>query len=63
MYAYCTIEPRNDGKIAIFARDMNEVFECESKPSLEVDGQLILHKGIYNRIVKNYNSGHPLSLI
>jgi Predicted kinase related to galactokinase and mevalonate kinase len=61
MYAYCTIEPTIDNKIVFVAPDRNETFVCESKPSLEIDKFLILHKGIYNRIVKDYNKGKPLS--
>lgn len=61
MYAYCTIEPTDDNKIVFISPDRNERFECESKSYIEVDNQLILHKGIYNRIVKDYNNGKPLS--
>ncbi len=61
MYAYCTIEPTDNNKIAFIAPDRNEIFECESKSKIEIDDQLILHKGIYNRIVKDYNNGNPLS--
>ncbi len=61
MYAYCTIEPTDDNKIAFISPDRNEIFECESKSYIEVDNQLILHKGIYNRIIKDYNNGKPLS--
>lgn len=61
MYAYCTIEPTDDNKIVFNAPDVKETFECESKTSIEIAGSLILHKGIYNRIVKDYNGGKPLS--
>lgn len=61
MFAYCTIEPTFDNKIVFIAPDRNETFECESKANLEIDNQLILHKGIYNRIVKDYNNCEPLS--
>jgi len=61
MFAYCTIEPTEDGRIAFSARDRNENFEGESKAVIEIDNQLILHKGIYNRIVKDYNNGKSLS--
>lgn len=63
MYAYCTIEPTNDNKVVFSAPDRNEYFECESKLNIEIDDKLILHKGIYNRIVKDYNDGKPLSFI
>ena len=61
MFAYCTIKPTEDGRIVFSARDRNENFERESKAVIEIDDQLILHKGIYNRIVKDYNNGKPLS--
>lgn len=61
MYAYCTIEPIDEEKIIFFAPDMKEKFECKSMYHIDIDGQLSLHKGIYNRIVKTYNNGNPLS--
>jgi len=61
MFAYCTIEPTVDDKIIFSAIDINEEFECESIPEIDIDKKLILHKGIYNRIVKDYNNNKPLS--
>lgn len=61
MYAYCTIEPTDNGKIVFNSTDRHEYFEEESKSILEIDDKLILHKGIYNRIVKDFNNGKPLS--
>ena len=61
MYAYCTIEPSDDGRIVIRASDRGEFFDGESTPFLPIDGELLLHKGVYNRIVKDYNNGEPLS--
>ena len=61
MYSYCTIEPTEDNKIVFIARDREEIFESPSVEELEIDDVLILHKGIYNRIVKEYNGGKPLS--
>lgn len=54
MYAYATIEPRNDGKIVLNAADKNEVVELASNKILEIDGKLDLIKGIYNRVVKDF---------
>jgi len=54
MYAYATIRPRNDGRIHIYASDLDSAYESVSGTNLPVDGALILHKGIYNRIVKDY---------
>lgn len=61
MFAYCTIEPRNDGVIKFIASDKNEIFECSNQTFIDTDGILPLHKGAYNRIVKDYNEGKPLS--
>ena len=54
MYAYATIEPRDDGKIVFNSIDRAEKIECESKERLEIDGKLDLLKGVYNRIVKDF---------
>lgn len=62
MFAYCTIIPRSDGKIIFSARDLNEVFECNDEKQIPIDNNLILHKGVYNRIVRDFNNGKPLSL-
>jgi len=60
MYAYATIEPRNDGKIVFNSVDRDEIFEYPSQEFLEIDGKLDLLKGIYNRIVKDFTK-KPLS--
>jgi len=61
LYAYCTIEVRDDDKISIRAADIDETLEYNSMPSLPIDGVLDLHKGVYNRIVKDFNLNTPLS--
>ena len=64
MYAYCTIIPTNDGKIKIHSYDNKNNLEIDSVPELPIEGDhLILHRGVYNRIVKDYNNGKPLSFI
>ena len=54
LYAYCTIEERHDDMIVINAPDVSEFREYTSSRSLAIDGILNLHKGVYNRIVKDY---------
>ena len=62
MHAYCTIEPTTNGRISITANDNNNSIDVESVPYLDICGnELILHKGVYNRIVKDFNMGKPLS--
>ncbi|MCB9015481.1 MAG: dehydrogenase [Lentimicrobiaceae bacterium] len=60
LYAYATIVPRTDGKIVFHSIDKNEYYEFEKAESLPVNGILNLHRGIYNRIVKDF-SHQPLS--
>ena len=61
MYAYCTIEPATNGKIEFFAADREEALVFDSKPVLPITDTLLLHTGVYNRIVKDYNNNQPLS--
>jgi D-glycero-alpha-D-manno-heptose-7-phosphate kinase len=60
MYAYATIQPRNDGMILLSSMDKKEFFTLDSVEQLTIDGKLDLHKGIYNRIVRDF-SHKPLS--
>lgn len=61
MFSYCTIIPRNDGKIIFSSRDFKKVLEFDSVPCLPISKELPLHCGIYNHIVKNYLHGEPIS--
>ncbi len=61
MYAYCVIEP-SEHEIRFHAADRNEDYSSPLMASLPFDGNLDLHKGVYNRIVKDYNNGLPLGL-
>jgi D-glycero-alpha-D-manno-heptose-7-phosphate kinase len=54
MYAYATIQPRNDRKIILNSVDKNISQECKSAQRLVIDEQFSLAKGIYNRIVKDF---------
>jgi D-glycero-alpha-D-manno-heptose-7-phosphate kinase len=60
MHAYATIIPRNDGKIVIKSFEGHQVIELDATKSLKTNGKLDLHKGVYNRVVKDYIN-KPLS--
>ncbi|MFN3939941.1 MAG: dehydrogenase, partial [Chitinophagales bacterium] len=60
-YAYATIIPRKDGKIVLRAVDIDQHVELDANSKLEINGQLDLLKGVYNRVVKDYNHNAPLS--
>ena len=61
-YAHCTIDPRSDGKIIIEATDLRAGEILDAEPFLAPTGPFQLHKSVYNRIVREYNGGKPLSL-
>lgn len=62
MYAYCTITPTTDGRIKINAFDNHNTLDVPAVAQFEInDENLILHKGVYNRIVRQFNHGNPLS--
>ncbi|QGQ98488.1 dehydrogenase [Paenibacillus psychroresistens] len=62
MYAYCTIETTDRNTVVFHAADRDEIFEAKSEASYELNGYLDLHKGIYNRIVKQFNNKQALSI-
>ncbi len=61
-YAYATIEPEVNGTVRFVAADRQEGWEGKAIPVLDLNGKLDLHKGVYNRIVRNFNQGKPLSM-
>ncbi len=61
LYAYATIEPRTDGKVILSSVDQKKNLEYDSSIYLKPDGNLDLLKGTYNRVIKEFNNGQPLS--
>lgn len=55
LFAYCIIEETSNGKIEIVAADIQQIQIFDVARSLPINGLLDLHKGVYNRIVKDYN--------
>jgi len=61
LYAHCSIEVTNSNEIEFYASDINQDVKYKSGTFLEYDGILDLYKGVYNRIVNDFNNGTPLS--
>jgi D-glycero-alpha-D-manno-heptose-7-phosphate kinase len=61
LYAYCTIKECNDKKVKINAPDIDKSITYDASLNLPIDGFLDLHKGVYNRIVRDFNITKPLS--
>ena len=60
--SFCTIEPVDDGTVTFIAYDRDEEFSAPCQERYAYDGLLDLHKGVYNRVVRDFNDGKPLSL-
>jgi D-glycero-alpha-D-manno-heptose-7-phosphate kinase len=60
MYAFCTIEPNDSGKVEFIAADLNKKEEYAAGEKLPLSPSLPLHTGIYNRIVADFTK-KPLS--
>jgi D-glycero-alpha-D-manno-heptose-7-phosphate kinase len=61
-HAYTILEPLETGRIRLAAADRQDVWEGEAAPELPLDGRLALHRGVYTRIVREFNGGSPLAL-
>ena len=62
MYAYCTISDSDDGAVEFRAPDLGESWSAKATSELAIEEPLILHKAIYNRIVRDFNDGQPLAI-
>ena len=60
MFAYTTLEPTDDGKMVFESPDRKLREEYDSAESVDTDGFFVLHKGVYNRIVRQFTH-QPLS--
>lgn len=61
LYAQAILEPRDDGKVVFVAEDREECVVLDAIEVLPDVDPLRLHRGIYNRIVREFNGGKPLS--
>ena len=60
LYTHCEIAPTSDGKIRFAATDFNESVEFDVAPQLDLNGPLVLHRAVYNRVVRDFNGGLEL---
>ncbi len=60
LYAYCTIEETDNGRITINSIDSGTQQSILSAKHLEIDGKASLIKGVYNRVVAEFQL-NPLS--
>ena len=60
MFAYTTLEPTDDGKMFFESPDRKLREEYDSAECVDTYGFFVLHKGVYNRIVRQFTH-QPLS--
>jgi D-glycero-alpha-D-manno-heptose-7-phosphate kinase len=61
-YAYCVLELTDGVGLVFQASDRGEEIRCPAPAQFELSDPLALHKGIYNRIVREFNDGKPLPI-
>ena len=62
LYAQAILEPRVDGQVQFEAEDRQENVHVAASAELADAEPLRLHRGIYRRVVRQFNQGKPLSL-
>lgn len=60
-YAFASIRPREDDKIAFEACDLNASELHELSTELPAS-RLLLHRGVYERMVRDFNDGVPVAM-
>jgi D-glycero-alpha-D-manno-heptose-7-phosphate kinase len=61
-YAYATISPAPKGKVIFRAVDLDQEVELDADADMPLDGPLALHRGVWRRIVREFNANIPLSI-
>src|SRR5262245_54477694 len=60
MFAHCHLEPLNNGSVEFVALDRDQCVSLDAAPVLPLDGELVLHRAVYNRLVRQFNQNRPL---
>lgn len=62
LYAYATLSPLPGDRVRFAAIDQQADVEYAAAASVPAAGALRLHAGVYNRIVREFRGGEPLSV-
>jgi D-glycero-alpha-D-manno-heptose-7-phosphate kinase len=60
LYVYASIEQRENGPVRFVAADRQETVEFEPSCDIPLNGALALHKGVYCRIMREFNGGRAI---
>lgn len=61
-YAYATVSPAPPGKLVLRATDLDEELVLDADPELPLVGSLALHRGVWRRLMRDFNHGRPLNV-
>lgn len=61
-YAYAVIRTLDEPRVSFISTDYQQNVSAPLAAHYELDGRLILHKAVYNEIVKAFNGGRALPL-
>ena len=62
LFAYAAIEETEEKAVSFFAAERGERSVHNVEFPLPLEGPLLLHKGVYNRIIRDFRAGEPLPL-
>jgi len=62
LYAYAHLSGRNDGRVVFEAAEQKLSYEGAVAAEVPLAPEALLHRGVYNRVVREFNKGEPLSV-
>ncbi len=62
LYAYAHLVPREDGQVEFEAAEQRQIYRGPAKERAPLAPEAMLHRGVYNRVVREFNGGRPLSV-
>jgi D-glycero-alpha-D-manno-heptose-7-phosphate kinase len=62
LFAYAILNQRDDGQVKMTSADRGDTFEGRAESTFDARGPLVLHLGVYNRIVRQFCGGQPLAV-
>lgn len=62
LFAWCTVETLTEPVCEFVAKDMQKSASFDAAASYPLTGDCVLHKAVYNRIVRDFRKGAPLPL-
>ncbi len=61
-YATATFESRGDAKIVFVSQDLDRTDEVALGAALPTSEGLVLHRGVYNRMIRDFNGGTAIAM-